>query len=341
MVGAVVARGERIVGEGFHRVAGEPHAEPIALAAAGRQARGATLYVSLEPCTHHGRTPPCVEAVIAAGVRRVVVCHRDPDPRMAGRGLAALRTAGIAVDAGTLAREAVRLNFAYLVSVTLGRPAITLKWAQSLDGRIAAGSGRSQWISGPPARRWALDLRERHDAVLVGVGTILADDPRLDRRLGRAPGPGLRVVLDRRLRTPATARLFTVEGPVVMYTRNPQRARRAALERVGAEVVVLPEVSPERVVEDLERRGVRSLLVEGGGEVLGAFAAAGLYDRVQVVTAPLLLGGAVGALREPLTASPDAAPRLEEVALRRLGTDWILTGYRDGCLPALYKSVGA
>ncbi len=337
----MVARGERVLGVGFHRQAGLPHAEPLALAAAGRSALGATLYVTLEPCTHHGRTPPCVDAVIAAGVRRVVACHRDPDPRMAGRGFAALRRAGITVEVGALAREAVRLNFAYLVSTTLGRPAVTLKWAQSVDGRIAAASGKSQWITGPPARRWALRLREEHDAVLVGVGTVLADEPRLDRRLGLAPRPIVRAVLDRRLRTPPEARLFAAPGPVVLYTDRAPRARRAALERAGAEVVVLPDVSPEQVLADLARRGLRSLLVEGGGEVLGAFAAAGLYDRVAVATAPLLLGEGIGALRAPLAATPDEAPRLDQVTLRRLGADWILTGYRDGCLPALYKIVGA
>ncbi len=211
-VGAVLVRDGEVVGSGWHRQAGGPHAEVEALREAGAHsedaARGATLFVTLEPCAHHGRTPPCADAVIAAGIARVVACHRDPDPRVSGEGFAKLRAAGIAVESGFLVEEAVKLNLAFLIAATLGRPAVTLKWAMSLDGRIATATGESQWISSPRGRRWALELREEHDAILVGSGTLLADDPRLDRRLGLSAGPNLRVVLDRRLRTPPTARLL-------------------------------------------------------------------------------------------------------------------------------------
>ncbi len=237
MVGAVLVRDGRVVGEGFHRRPGEPHAEILALAGAGERARGATLFVNLEPCSHHGRTPPCADALVAAGIARVVACHRDPDPRVSGRGFDLLRQAGIAVEVGASADAAVELNFRFLVNRVLSRPQVTLKWAMSLDGKIATVAGESQWISGTAARRWALALREEHDAILVGVGTVLADDPRLDRRLGRAGGPILRVVLDRRLRTPLAAKLFEVPGPVVIYSESRDAARFRELSGRGAEVV--------------------------------------------------------------------------------------------------------
>ncbi|MEO7795057.1 MAG: bifunctional diaminohydroxyphosphoribosylaminopyrimidine deaminase/5-amino-6-(5-phosphoribosylamino)uracil reductase RibD, partial [Thermoanaerobaculia bacterium] len=251
MVGAVVVRDGRVVGEGFHRRPGEPHAEVLALAAAGHMARGATLFVNLEPCSHHGRTPPCAEALVDAGIARVVVCHRDPDPRVSGRGFSRLQAAGIAVEVGELAEAAIELNFRFLVQRIFGRPQVTLKWAMSLDGKIATVAGESQWISGTAARRWALALREEHDAILVGSGTVLADDPRLDRRLGRADAPILRVVLDRRLRTPPTARLFSVPGPVKIYSEAVDGEAAQRLRDRGAEVVVLATVSPASVVADL------------------------------------------------------------------------------------------
>jgi diaminohydroxyphosphoribosylaminopyrimidine deaminase/5-amino-6-(5-phosphoribosylamino)uracil reductase len=341
MVGAVLVRGGEIVGSGWHRQIGGPHAEVEALREAGSQARGATLYVTLEPCSHHGRTPPCADAVIAAGVARVVACHRDPDPKVSGRGFARLREAGIAVESGFLVEEAVRLNLRFLIAATLDRPEVTLKWAMSLDGRIATSTGQSQWISSPLSRRWGLALREEHDAILVGSGTVLADDPRLDRRLGLAAGPNVRVVLDRRLRTPPAARLFTVEGPVLIYTQATDRERREALESRGAEVIALPAVEPTAVLADLHSRGVQSVLVEGGGEVLASFVAAGCYDRVMVDCAPLLIGGkgAPGPLAGEGFAELDLAARLEGFEARKQGGDLILIGLRKGCLPDLSSSV--
>jgi diaminohydroxyphosphoribosylaminopyrimidine deaminase/5-amino-6-(5-phosphoribosylamino)uracil reductase len=342
MVGAVVVQAGGVVGEGWHRVYGEAHAETVALGEAGERARGATLYVNLEPCAHHGHTPPCCDAVVRAGVARVVACHGDPDPRTAGAGFARLRSAGIEVEVGTLAAEAVELNLHFLVPIVLGRPAVTLKWAMSLDGKIATAGGESHWISSPAGRRWALGEREYHEAVVVGSGTVLADDPRLNRRLGKAAGPILRVVLDRRLRLPPDARMLGVPGPVLVYTAaGSDGVARAALEAAGAEVVALDRVAPDTVLADLHRRGVRSVLVEGGGEVVAAFVEAGIFDRVAAECAPVLIGGesAPGPVRGRGAPSLALAPRLDRLRVRRRGTDLILTGYRQACLPDLLRSV--
>jgi len=347
MVGALVVRPEdgEILGRGWHRQVGGPHAEVEALREAGERARGATLYVTLEPCAHHGRTPPCVDAMLTAGIAKVVACHGDPDPRVSGRGFAKLRAAGVEVEVGvlaTLVEDAVRLNLRFLIAATLRRPAVTLKWAMSLDGRIATAAGQSQWISSPAGRRWGLALREEHDAILAGSGTVLADDPRLDRRLGLAAGPNLRVVLDRRLRTPPEARLFQAPGPVLIYAEKDDAARRRALTERGGEVVLLPAVEPAAVLADLYERGVRSVLVEGGGEIHASFVASGCFDRVMVDCAPLLVGGrtAPGPLGGAGFAALADAARLDELTARRLRGDLILTGYRKGCLPELCKRVG-
>jgi diaminohydroxyphosphoribosylaminopyrimidine deaminase / 5-amino-6-(5-phosphoribosylamino)uracil reductase len=343
MVGALVVRDGEVVGSGWHRQVGGPHAEVEALREAGERARGAALYVTLEPCSHFGRTPPCVDAVLAAGIARVVACHCDPNPLVSGRGFAKLREAGVEVEVGVLAAEAVQLNLRFLIPLTLGRPAVTLKWAMSLDGRIATATGQSQWISSPQGRRWALALREEHDAILVGSGTVLADDPRLDRRLGLAAGPNVRVVLDRRLRTPPGTRLFTVQGPVLIYTQTNDNSRRDALTARGAEVVELPSVDPASVLANLHRRGIQSVLVEGGGEVHASFVESGCYDRVLVDCAPMLIGGrsAPGPIGGEGFATLDSAARLEGFEFRRRGGDLILTAYREGCSRDLLSSVGA
>ncbi|HEY6320822.1 MAG TPA: bifunctional diaminohydroxyphosphoribosylaminopyrimidine deaminase/5-amino-6-(5-phosphoribosylamino)uracil reductase RibD [Thermoanaerobaculia bacterium] len=351
MVGAVVVAAGEVVGSGWHRQVGGPHAEVEALAAAGERARGATLYVTLEPCAHHGRTPPCADAVVAAGIARVVACHGDPDPRVAGRGFARLRAAGIEVEVGLLAAAAVRLNLRYLVAATERRPQVTLKWAMSLDGRIATAGGESQWISSPPARRWALALREEHDAILVGSGTVLADDPRLDRRLGLAGKPGLRAVLDRRLRLAAWAaaappgaprRLFTVADPLLIYTSAVTIAAAGVAGQLPdlpgkVEVVALPVVEPAAVLADLHARGVHSVLVEGGAEVLASFAASGLCDRVAAVCAPLLIGGrdAPGPLGGAGAASLAEAERLDHLQVQQRGGDLIVEAVRKGLLEQL------
>ena len=343
MVGAVLVRDGQVVGQGYHHCIGGPHAEVEALRAAGDRARGACLFVTLEPCCHTGRTSPCTDAVLAAGVARVVVSHLDPDPRVQGMGVEQLRRAGVDVEVGDGADAAVRLNWRYLTSKILGRPGVTLKWAMSWDGKIATHSGESQWISSPTARRWALELREKHDALLVGSGTVDADDPRLDRRLGKAIGPNVRVVLDRRLRTSPRARLFHVEGPVRIYTENRDADGRRRLEARGAKVVALSAVEPTLILADLHDAGVQSLLVEGGGEIHGAFVSAGTFDRVNAVLAPLLIGGsgAPGPVSGGGVAKLAAAPRLEDVRVWKKGVDRVLSGFRSGMIDALKDGIGS
>ncbi len=296
-VGCVVARDGRVVGEGFHARAGGPHAEAAALLEAGARARGATLYVTLEPCAHHGRTPPCAPLVRDSGVARVVAATRDPHPLVAGRGLALLRRAGVAVETGLLAAEAARLNERFLSWARRGRPFVLLKVASTLDGRIATAAGRSKWITSAPQRRQARWLRRLHDAVLVGIGTALADDPLL-LPSPRTRRPFLRVVLDSRLRLPPRSRLARSAAPrtpVLALCCAPSPSRRRDLERAGVEVAVVQEeggrVSVPAVLGALAARGVTSLMVEGGGEVLGSFLAARLLDQVALFRAPLLLGG--------------------------------------------------
>jgi diaminohydroxyphosphoribosylaminopyrimidine deaminase/5-amino-6-(5-phosphoribosylamino)uracil reductase len=333
-VGAVIVRGGEVVGAGFHRRAGEAHAETQALAEAGAGSRGATLYVNLEPCAHQGRTPPCADAVVAAGLRRVVIGHLDPDPRTAGSGMARLTAAGIQVQVGVEAERALELNSWFVVQRLSSRPSVTLKWAASLDGKIATRRRQSRWITGERARRDALRLREEHDAILVGIETALADDPRLDRRLGVAAGPIVRVVLDRRLRLSPTARLFEVPGPVVIFTEGAPGAPTEALRARGAEVIRLRSVTPKAVLERLARRGVQSVLVEGGGVVAEAFVRADLVDRLVGFVAPLLIGGqeAPTCLSGRGAAALVDATRLEIRSVRRLGADLRVDALRDGFL---------
>ncbi len=343
MVGAVVVRAGEVVGVGYHRRVGGPHAEVEALSAAGERAQGATLYVTLEPCNHQGRTPPCSEAVLMAGIERVVACHRDPNPGVSGGGFQRLGASGIAVDSGVFSDEAIRLNWRYLISKTEHRPAVTLKWAMSLDGKIATVKRDSQWISSPAGRQWGLDQRERNDAILVGSGTVLDDDPSLDRRLGRANRPNLRIVLDRRLRTPAKSRMFDIVGEVLVYTdRSVGSEPQQRLEDRGAIVVNLRHVEPMTVLADLHQRGVQSLLIEGGGTVAAAFTQAGLYDRVAVNCAPLLIGGsqALGPLGGDGFHPLSKAPRLDKLSSERRGEDVILSGFREGCLQDLSAKLG-
>ena len=330
MVGAVVARGSRVVGEGWHTRPGAPHAEVVALQNAGERARGARLYVNLEPCRHHGRTPPCTDAIIASGVKEVVASLRDPDPRVNGGGFRALRAAGIKVRTGLLGEEADVVNAAFLTRHRTGRPRVTLKAGMSLDGRIATRAGESRWITSAAARAAARRLRARHDAVLGGVGTVLADDPRLT-----AGGASTaRVVLDSRLRTPPGSRLLRAAGGPVLILGSARAAvaRRRRLERAGAVVVPVPErrgrVDLDAAMRALARRGVGSVMIEGGGEVLGAALDAGVGDAVALFVAPRLVGGRAarpafggeGVLRLA------GAAEVKGAVLTRIGRDWLIEG---------------
>jgi diaminohydroxyphosphoribosylaminopyrimidine deaminase/5-amino-6-(5-phosphoribosylamino)uracil reductase len=323
-VGCVVARGAQVVGEGFHERAGGPHAEVVALREAGSRARGATLYVTLEPCAHHGRTPPCAPLVRDSGVARVVAAIRDPSPPVAGRGLALLRRAGVAVETGLLAGEAARLDERFLAWARRGRPFVLLKAALTLDGRVATASGRSKWITDREQRRQARWLRRLHDAVLVGIGTALADDPLL-LPSPRTRRPFLRVVLDSRLRLPERSRLAltaTPRTPVLALSCAPDPSRRRRLEAAGVEVAGVAgeagRVSLASALGALAARGVASLMVEGGGEVLGSFLAARLADQVALFRAPLLLGGRGS---RPAFGGPDPAEVRDGLRLEPVPAD--------------------
>jgi len=322
-----------VIGEGFHEAAGRPHAETVALAASGHHARGATLYVTLEPCAHHGRTPPCAPAVVAAGVRRVVIATGDPDPRVNGRGLEILRSAGVDVAVGVLGDEAVRQNRVFFTSSRQGRPHVTLKAAMTLDGRIADVHGTSQWITGEAARREAHRLRSEVDAIIVGVETALRDDPALTVRLERPwPREPYRVVLDTSARTPPAARLISSGTPsraVVVVGAHAPVERMRGLEATGATVVRVSErdarVDVQEILAALFARDVRGVLVEGGSEVHAGFLEAGLVDRVAIFVAPRLLGGraAPGVIGGVGRALKDAA-RLRDLTVHAIGDDLLI-----------------
>jgi diaminohydroxyphosphoribosylaminopyrimidine deaminase / 5-amino-6-(5-phosphoribosylamino)uracil reductase len=293
LVGAVVLDGEgHLVGEGFHARAGEPHAEVGALRQAGERAQRGTLVVTLEPCCHHGRTPPCSEAVIAAGVARVVVAMQDPDPRVAGQGLSRLRQAGVEVIEGVAESEALALNRSFLHRVTTGRPLGILKWAMSLDGRTALPNGESQWISGPAARDWVHRLRADCDAVIVGGGTVRADDPLLTSRGRRDPEP-LRVVLSRGLELPPSARLWDLHPATTLVAHGPEAPTpgREMLDRLGVERMELTSCEPGELLVALAKRGCNRVLWECGPELAAAALRQGCVQQVGAVIAPKLLGG--------------------------------------------------
>jgi diaminohydroxyphosphoribosylaminopyrimidine deaminase/5-amino-6-(5-phosphoribosylamino)uracil reductase len=295
LVGCVIVRGGAIVGEGFHARAGGDHAERVALRRAGARARGATMYVTLEPCSHHGRTPPCAPQVAAAGIRRVVAATSDPNPRVRGRGFAHLRRAGVRVAEGALAEEARELNRRFFRASGLRRPFVALKVAMTLDGAIATARGESKWITSPAQRRDARALRRLHDAVLVGIETVRLDDPML------LPSPRVRrsfarIVLDTRLRIPTSSRLVRSASRPVIVVCGPGNERRARHLRQRGLTIVPVRTRHGRVdvgaaLRELRRLGIWSLMVEGGGEVLGSFLADRLFDEVVIYRAPLLLGG--------------------------------------------------
>jgi len=334
-VGCLLIRDGEIVGRGYHLAPGGPHAEVVALREAGERARGATLYVNLEPCAHQGRTPPCVDRIVHSGVRRVVAALRDPNPMVDGRGISILRAAGIQVDLGLLASAAERLNEPFLHWHRRARPLVTLKAALSADGQLAAAHGRSRWISSDAARRFAHRLRLRADAVLVGAGTVRADDPRLTVRLPGVRGAARRVVLSTSLDLDPAAQLFRAAGgdpPTLLYTVENAPARRAARLAGRAEIVEVGrrggELDLRAVLQNLAEREVQSVLVEGGGATFAAFLAAGLADALALFQSPKLIGarGATPFLDGPAVAEPALAPRLERRTLLCLGEDILVMG---------------
>ncbi len=336
-VGCVLVRDGVVVGEGFHARAGEAHAEVEALRAAGAKAKGATAFVTLEPCSHHGRTPPCTDALLAAGVAEVVAPLDDPNPKVAGRGFAALERAGVKVRRGLLAPDAEQMNVGFIKRMRTGRPFVRVKLGMSLDGRTALASGESsagtRWITGPEARRDVQRLRARSGAIVTGIDTVLADDPQLnvrDESGAAATQQPLRVVLDSKLRLPADARVLVQPGHTLVFTAATDAHHASELTEAHAEVRALPardgRLPLDAVLDELGRREVNEVLVEAGATLSGAFLAAGLVDELVIYMAPLLLGDAArGAFVLPALSQLESAPRLEIVALRAVGHDWRIT----------------
>lgn len=337
LVGTVIVRDGEVVGRGAHLYEHMKHAEVVALDEAGERARGATVYVNLEPCSHHGRTPPCVDALVEAGVARVVASMRDPAPYVDGRGFEMLCEAGIAVDVGAEQAAAERLNERYIRYMATNRPFVLVKIAETLDGRVATRAGASKWITSVEAREASQDLRRAYDAILVGVGTVVADDPELTYRGGKPKRmPLVRAVVDPSLRIPLDSRLVASarEAPVVVYTREATVPSAAELAARGVEVVAAPlgtekGVDLGAVLDDLGMRRLHGLLVEGGPETTARFLEAGLVDKVTAFVAPKLLGGrdSVGAVGGRGPESLGDAVELSDVEVRRVGDDLEVTGY--------------
>jgi diaminohydroxyphosphoribosylaminopyrimidine deaminase/5-amino-6-(5-phosphoribosylamino)uracil reductase len=337
MVGAVLVNAGTVVGEGYHAFAGSDHAELEALRAADAAAAGATLYVTLEPCCHFGRTPPCTDRIIQAGIRRVVAACEDPNPAVSGKGFAALRAAGVTVDVGVLEQEAAQVNEAFFTYIRTGRPFVILKAAASLDGKIATQTGDSRWITGESARQHVHHLRNEVDAVLVGIGTVLRDDPMLTTRLGtpdqRDPA---RVIVDNLARLPLRAQVInraSTAPTIVAVSEMAPRARLESLEREGVQALVVPG-SPRRVslahlMEALGKMGFLSVMIEGGAEINASALQEGIVDKLLLFLAPILIGGkstptAVGG--EGIETLRQAT-RVRDVRIERFGEDVLIQGY--------------
>jgi diaminohydroxyphosphoribosylaminopyrimidine deaminase/5-amino-6-(5-phosphoribosylamino)uracil reductase len=334
-VGAVVVKNGRVVGEGFHTRAVEPHAEVFALQQAGKQARSATMFVTLEPCSHHGRTPPCVDAVLNANIRRVVAAMVDPNPKVNGQGLAQLQAAGVEVVCGVLEEQARKLNEDFIKFKTQGVPFVTLKIAMTLDGKIATTSGESKWITGEKARAYVQRLRHEHDAMLVGINTVLADDPQLTTHLRRGKDPQ-RVIVDSRARLPLTARvLHPVESSASTWVATTERApqsRIRKLEQAGAKILQTEStngrVNLAQLMKMLAAQNMMSVLIEGGGSVAWSALEAGIVDKIIFFIAPKIIGG-----KDAITAVEGAGRRLSEawqlrdVTVRKVGEDEMVEGY--------------
>ena len=339
LVGAVVVKVGQVVGEGYHQKAGTPHAEIHALNAAGENAKGAVLYTNLEPCCHWGRTPPCTEAVLQAGIAQVYVAEVDPNPSVAGKGIRQLQNAGIHVHVGVCAEESAQLNEVYKKYIETGKPFVILKIAMSLDGKIATVSGESQWITAEASRQRGHEVRDAVDAILVGRGTVLRDNPALTTRLQNRKGQdATRILLDSHGRTSTDARIFDAESSarvIVAVTPDAPAQNVNALEKAGAEVIIVPEV-PDKVcftslMEILGKREITSVLIEGGGEINASAVAAGIVDKVMCFVAPKLIGGrnAPGPIGGEGIVSLSDVPHLQRIRTTPIpgSDDFLIEGY--------------
>jgi diaminohydroxyphosphoribosylaminopyrimidine deaminase/5-amino-6-(5-phosphoribosylamino)uracil reductase len=351
-VGAVVIKKGTVVGQGYTQPPGSHHAEVIALRQAGEAARGGVMYVTLEPCAHHGRTPPCTEAIVASGIKRVHMAMLDPNPLVSGRGKEKLEQNGVKTYLGEDAEAAKEVNEAYIKFITTGLPFVTAKFAISLDGKIATRKGNSRWISGPESRKYVHCLRYTSDAIMAGANTVIADDPHLTTRCSGGKGgtthkQPLRVIVDGEGRTPLTARLFNEPGETLLVLgRAAKPEERAAFTRAGAEVIELPaaegHVDLGRLMEELGKRQITSVIVEGGGILLGSLFDQGLVDKVIAFIAPVIIGGADAKTAVAGKGVDQVAEsfRLEELKAEKLGDDLMVSGYvtaKGGrrCLPGL------
>lgn len=331
LVGAVVVKDGRIIGEGYHLQYGCPHAERNALAACTESAAGATIYVTLEPCCHHGKNPPCTEALIQAGISRVVVGSADPNPLVAGKGIAQLKAAGIQVEEGFLQAECDAINFIFFHYITTNKPYLALKYAMTADGKIACHTGASRWITGEVARHHVHQLRNKYAAIMVGTGTVLADDPELTCRIENGNNP-VRIVCDTQLRTPLSAKLVVTakEVPTIIATCCQEESRYKPYQEAGCQVWVVPAknggVDLQALVHRLGQEKIDSVLVEGGGQLNWSLLQAGLVQRVYTYIAPKIFGGA--AAKSPVGGigvdNPQQAFQMRVVATQQLGEDFLL-----------------
>lgn len=333
MVGAVVVNEGRIVGMGAHLKAGDPHAEVHALKMAGDMAKGGTLYVTLEPCSHFGRTPPCADRVIEAGISQVVIAMLDPNPLVAGSGVKRIRQAGINVKVGLLETEARKMNEVWLTNMLQHRPFVWMKAAMTLDGKIAASGGDSKWITGEEARHSVHKIRNQANAILIGIGSVLADNPHLTTRLPEGGRNPLRVILDSQLRIPETVHVLSTEAPTLIFCGEQADSEKIGrLRAKGADVVQFTlddgRIPLKRLLAELQERGVALLMVEGGGEVHGSFLQAGLVDKITIYVAPKLIGGTGPT---PVMGSGflkmDDAVELSNLIVEQIGNDLSITGY--------------
>ncbi|MEK7106823.1 MAG: bifunctional diaminohydroxyphosphoribosylaminopyrimidine deaminase/5-amino-6-(5-phosphoribosylamino)uracil reductase RibD [Patescibacteria group bacterium] len=333
MVGAVIVKNGRIIGQGYHRRAGGPHAEIEALAEAGASASGATLYVNLEPCAHFGKTPPCIEALINAGIKRVVCSAIDPNPQVSGRGVARLEQFGVSVSVGVRSEEARALNEAFFVFHEKKRPLVALKFAMSLDGKLATRTGDSKWITGEEARSFARGLRTTHQAILVGVNTVIRDNPHLGARTKGKKDP-VRIIADSRLRIPRNARVLRDVNVIIATTSGAPKQKIRDLEKRGIRVLVFKgaRVSIRKLLSELRKIEIISVFVEGGGEMLGSFIDAKIADKAYIFCAPILVGGeearSIGGKGVQKIAQ---ALRFKHVSVRRFGEDVLVIASRTDC----------
>jgi diaminohydroxyphosphoribosylaminopyrimidine deaminase/5-amino-6-(5-phosphoribosylamino)uracil reductase len=339
LVGAVIVKAGRVVGEGYHRKAGTPHAEIHALNAAGENTKGATLYTNLEPCCHWGRTPPCTEALLQAEIAQAYVAEVDPNPSVAGKGIRQLQDAGVHVHVGICAEETAQLNEVHRKYIQTGKPFVILKTAMSLDGKIATASGESQWITSDASRQRGHEIRDTVDAILVGSGTVVRDNPALTTRLQNRNGQdAIRIVLDSQGRTSTDARIFNAESSahvIIAVTPGAPTQNINALENAGAEVIIVPEahgkVSVRRLMEIFGKREITSVLIEGGGEINASAVAAGIVDKVMCFVAPKLIGGrnAPGPIGGEGISSLSDVPYLQRISITPIpdSDDFLIEGY--------------